>query len=581
MRKVLAALLILCLSASLFAGCGSGSNQSGGGAATQAPAESSSSDSSSSETTKAAETTKEEDEPEVVVVADDEPEIYEEPALMSGTVTISTQSGVGAEEAWTAVANGYMALNPGVNVVVDLKPGDGYPEWLAAMFNSADPVADIVNINLAHQAAAGKDINYYEYINKISPYSGMPWKDQFNFALQGGKDDARGTWNNLSLESVQVRWFYNQEIFDEVGVQAPRTWDEFVEVCEKLDAAGYQALAVPGTFNSFWAMQMGWLVQFYADQVTRDYVNITRAQPGDYCYDPDVDGVWTYNPMDPHNDDAAYLNQNAVRYAKALKDGEIRGDAEGFKFFMNQIARLFPRYAGGDAFFGTEDYNPIFYQWKAAIILDGGWRFSNFMIDMEKLASGEDLTTGSGDDEVVIEGVKPFTLGSFNNPSMSGPEIQAPARTIEVAVGFYGAVKKDKDHDDMVVDFLMYLSSDEGYGKYLTALLENGGGVAGPPLVYGVELPPKYAQLFEGIEFIGNCQKGYGGTLSRGAPGDVQESLRDWYQYTQDFLNGRINVDEWANQHQANIEKYYPVWMSNSKILESDLDNPQNEPSGE
>ena len=164
---------------------------------------------------------------------------------------------------------------------------------------------------------------------------------------------------------------------------------------------------------------------------------------------------------------------------------------------------------------------------------------------------------------------------------MTGPLIQAPARTIEVAVGFYGAVKKDKEHDDLVVDFMMYLSSAEGYGKFLTANLENGGGVNGPPLVYGVELPQKYAVLFEDIEFIGNCQKGHGGALARGAPGDVQESLRDWYQYTQDFFNGRIDVDRWAELHQENVMKYYPVWMSNSRILESDLDNPQNAPSGE
>ena len=506
----------------------------------------------------------------------------------SGTVTINTGAGPGAAEAWQAVADGYMAINPGVDIVIDLKPSDGYAEWIKSMFGSADPETDIVSINMAGPAAVGKDINLMEYVDTISPYSDGPWKEQFNFELQNTVDSARGTWNNLSLESVQVRWFYNKNIFEEVGVEPPKTWEEFIDVCEKIEDAGYQALSVPGDFNSFWSGQMGWLVQFYADQVTRSQINFVRAQDGDYCFDPDIDGIWSYDAKDPHNDDDALVHKNPVRFAAALRKGfdgpgeeAIRADSPGYKTFMTHLSEVFPRFAGNEAFYGTKDAIPMFYQGKAAMYLDGGWRFVSFMNDMEKLSKGEDVTTGSGEDEVIIEGIEPFELGSFNNPTMDGEGVEADVRTIEVAVGFLGAVKKDKEHDDLVVDFLMYLSSKEGYGKYLTAGLDAGASASGPPLVYGVELPEKYAKLFDGLEFIGNCQKGFGQAMSRGAPGDVQESLRDWYQYTQDFFNGTIDVDAWGEKHQANVEKYFLDSLTAMKIQESDLDNPQNEPTGE
>jgi hypothetical protein len=196
---------------------------------------------------------------------------------------------------------------------------------------------------------------------------------------------------------------------------------------------------------------------------------------------------------------------------------------------------------------------------------------------MDKIAAGEDVMSN----DVKIEGVKKFNLGTFNMPSMEGPGIEAPARTIEVAVGFLGAVKKDKAHDDLVVDFLMYYSSKDGFSKYMSSGLEAGWVPNGPSLVYGVELPPEYASMFENLEFIGNVQKGYGVMMARGAPNDVQESLREWYNYTQEFLTDKITVDEWISKHKENVLKYLPESMKAAKISENDLKNPQNEPTGE
>ena len=495
----------------------------------------------------------------------------------SGTVTINTGAGPGAKEAWDAVAAGYMAKNPKVKVVVDLKPSEGYAEWIQGMFGTANPTADIMNINLAGPAAAGKSINFMEYADATSPYSNGPWTEQFNFEMQT-KDLARNEWTALSLESVQVLWCYNKDIFAKVGVEPPKTWDDLAAISEKLMAAGYQPMAMAGDFQSFWSMQMGWLAQIYADQTTRSMLDVYRAQKGDYNYDPDMDGTFKLNIADPFNDDPWKVNQNTVRAFKAVKDGTYKPDSDGMKTIWSSFAKVFPKYAGGKAFFGTKDALPLFYQGKAAMFLDGAWRLAQFKRDMDLVNAGKDVV--AQDATTKIEGIKQFKLGTFNMPNMAGAGIEAPARTIEVAVGFLGAVKKDKAHDDLVADFLMYYSSAEGFGQYMTGGLTAGWTPAGPPLVKGVALSADYADLFKELQFIGNSQKGYGQMLARGAPGDVQQSLRDWYGYSQEFLNSKITVDQWATKHKANVLKYFADSLKASKINPGDLDTPQNAPTG-
>lgn len=498
--------------------------------------------------------------------------------VRKGTITVNVQAQPGAKEAWQAVADAYTAKYPDVKVVVDLKPVEGYGEWVQNIYNTENPTTDIVNINLAGSAAVGKSINYMEYADKDSPYSDGVWTDQFNYQMQV-RDLARGEWTSLSLESVQVIWLYNKQIFEKVGVQPPTTWSELVDVCEKIDKAGYQAISIPGTFDSFWANQMGWLAQIYADQTTRSMINEFRAQKGDYCYDPDVDGIWKYDPADPYNDDSWKVNYNTVRAFKAVKDGAYYVD-DGMKTVWQNFAKIFPKYTGGDAFFGTKDPIPLFYQGKAAMIVDGAWRLVVFKNDMAKVSSGEAVT--SNDEK--IEGIQKFDLGTFNMPSMEGEGIEAPARTIEVANGFIGAIKKDKAHDDLVVDFLMYYSSEEGYTKWLNAGLAAEMVPNGPSLVYNVELPADLKEAYSSLSFVGNSQKGYGQMLARGlagTSGDIQESYRAFYDYSYDFLNGDITVEDWAKKHQENINTYLPTAMETSGVSEKDLENPQNAPTGQ
>ena len=503
----------------------------------------------------------------------------------SGTITISLYAQTGVKEAWTAVAEAYEAINPGVDVVVDLKPEDSYADWVKAMFQSYEnttPEADIVYGNMAGSDRNDKTINFLDYIGEKSPYSDYEdWTEQFAFEMQDY--EAEGTiWDCISISGVQVLWFYNVDIFEKVGVQPPKTWDEFLDVCSKIQEAGYQPLALAGDFNSFWAEQMGWLAQAYADQTTRSQIEIVRAQEGDFCYDPDIDGKFAFDPTDPHNDDEVNVTPNGVRFWKAfVKDGTIRADTEGMKTVWSNFAKMFPKYAGGENFYGTngDGAKTMFFKQDAAIYLSGSWFFGDYLNTMADVKAGNTVKIGADDKAVELTGLTEFGLGTFAMPSMEGPGIEAPARTVEVATGFLSAVKKDPEHDEMVVDFLKFYTSSQGYSAFMDALIANKGVPDGLPLIKGIELEGTLAEMFANIEYIGNCQKGYCVDLARGI-GDNQEALRAWYTYSMDLLNGKITADQWADMHQANQFKYAPEVMAANNISMTDLENPQNEPVG-
>lgn len=140
-KRTIALLLTAMMTVGSLAGCGD--------TPSNADASSQGESSSEEESTEDESTEEESSEPE---------ESSEEAAGTEGgdmTITISTQNTEGEEAGWTAVAAAYMEKHPEVNVVVDLKPSEGYDQWATNVFNNNETTSvDIVNINLAAEAAS-------------------------------------------------------------------------------------------------------------------------------------------------------------------------------------------------------------------------------------------------------------------------------------------------------------------------------------------------------------------------------------------------------------------------------------------
>ncbi|MEV1131809.1 extracellular solute-binding protein [Agromyces sp. NPDC049794] len=62
--------------------------------------------------------------------------------------------------------------------------------------------------------------------------------------IAGAKGKADGKTYAVPLATQTLQMFYNKAIFDEHGLEVPTTWDEFIEVNEKLLAAGVTPMAL-------------------------------------------------------------------------------------------------------------------------------------------------------------------------------------------------------------------------------------------------------------------------------------------------------------------------------------------------
>ena len=60
-----------------------------------------------------------------------------------------------------------------------------------------------------------------------------------------------GSIYSLAADTVVIGYYYNQSIFDEVGIKPAATWDEFNMNCEKLLQAGYTPLGMSTRHNSW------------------------------------------------------------------------------------------------------------------------------------------------------------------------------------------------------------------------------------------------------------------------------------------------------------------------------------------
>lgn len=499
---------------------------------------------------------------------------------LSGTIHINLQGN--NQDVWQQVAAAYMKLHPNVKVIVNLKPAQGYADYISTGFTAGTPPFDLVQINQnAALINAGKFLDFGPYLNQPDPYiGGKPWRDAVNLGAMLATESPANKVYDLNLEQVQVLWFYNKEIFSKVGITSvPTTWSQLLADCARLKKAGYIPLALAGDYDSLWAGNGGWLFRMYADQYTRSLILDERSRPGDYTYET-IDAKWRYDPHDPYNDDANKVTINPLRRLIAIKTSfsdtpaqvkmnRWRDDSLPWQALAQNLHALLATYTAPGWFGINQDtaYS-LFLQQKAAILLEGGSRLTSFDKDLKNLT----LTK-------TRHALKPFTLGVFNNPSMTGPYVEAPVRTISVAIDFYGVPKKSFAQNRLNVDFLMWFTSPQGYATYINASVASPNGrLIGPPIVKNVELPASLRARFAAIKQIGNTEKS--GTSGVGARGldDYQPSVRTWVNLVQQYFSNRISTAQFARAEEQNLQSNWENVLKFDGLRDSDLRTPWKQP---
>ncbi|MCL5995515.1 MAG: ABC transporter substrate-binding protein [Chloroflexi bacterium] len=515
---------------------------------------------------------------------------------LAGEVVVSLQGE--DTQTWQALCDAYVVKNPNAKCQVELKPSEGYQDWIRTQFAGGDPRPSWVNGNVvADLMNAKKFVNLEDYMDKPNPYNeGKKWSESFDQDVMFlSRDAVTGELYHLSLELVKIIWFYNKDIADKIGMETPpQTWDELADWMTKAREAGYIPFSIGGDFQEFWEMRMGWLARMYQDgfYATPEKWELSRCQPDDWCFEKGVDDTfpvanWQENR---HFDDANMVHQNMVRWLNAFREGKIGPKDPEYRALMEEFKKVFtpenlpPGWTGVN---GQSAY-ALFLSGKALFWLDGGWMIGTFEKDINNLRTGKFFTEKEGEPtptpDPSFETIKPFQFGTFDNPKMTAAEALAPwQRTIEWPVGFWSVPKKAQKQNDLEIDFMMFVTSPEGYAIYLQNKMDPNnpkGGLTGPFIVKGVEMPPEMAAKFANLKPIGNTEKSTAGSgYSRGIA-DYQPMVREWVNLAQQYFTGKIDLDTYIAKYDEVLRKP-DLWeglLEHMKLTEDDLQTPEKKP---
>jgi raffinose/stachyose/melibiose transport system substrate-binding protein len=469
-----------------------------------------------------------------------------------------------APEAKQALIDAYQAEQPGVEIIWEdreLEPVD-YTSFLGTQFAAGDIQLDLVSSN--YLPTFRGYLNFDRYRSSTNPYSGNPWDE--DIAWDAGGTNAAGERDLLTTRSVRMGWYYNQNLFAEAGVEPPANWSEFVEVCATLQGAGI----TPIVSNYEWQVPQ-WLSEIHWDQYNINWVEIIRAQPGDWNYDPERDGNFVFDPTNPYLHNT--FTFSVQRFWRAIRDGEIRADTPEVAEIARNMAQVYPQYATGD-FFVIGDPYPTFLQQQAAMMPDGSYTLNTLRQDLESLSPERLEALGIDPTDVST-----FEWGIFQNPSMEGELVKSRSRSVEGGAGEYvSIVDKTQEQTDLVVDFVRFWLSPAGYEPYNTAYAAaEGFSPSGPPRIPGIEDPPEVAALFDLMEPMGSAEYDYYQIWTSGQSGDAttRQDLRGLFQ---SVLEEEITSEEYGQQLQQYFTDNFDRFIELAGLTPEDIDDPARQP---
>ena len=468
-----------------------------------------------------------------------------------GTIVIAIdQSGVAPEAGFKALAAAYKKVEPGVTLKWEsVATAGNYVTWLGTQLAVSNPTPDIVSGNA--QPGYAHYVNMAQYRYTTNPYTGQPWNNAYNWSFSPFFNSL-GQEIMLRTQAVHIEWFYNKAIFRKLHLSPPKTWSQFVADSKVIKAAGVIPVA------AYWPLVAQWMYEVYNYQYNFSRALIVRARPGDWDYSPQIAKGFVYSP---HNVNMTHeMTLNPLRWYKAIEDGQIKFNSPKTVDLVTNLKKIFPTYAE-PAFFTSDINSPetLFLQQKAAMFMWGTFGLSTLAQDIASLKH-------------------PFGWGSFQDPSMTGPLIEAPAQSVESSSGEYlSAINKNQYQTNMDVNFLQFWLHKTGYQAWVNGEVKSGQfSPAGPLLVHGVKLPPAYAKLIKAVKFQGNAENGFTSDDNIGGDPSLQTL---GYLNLEKALTGAITPKAYAVNLQNLWTTHFNQILKYAGLTRQDLVDPARAPT--
>lgn len=183
-------------------------------------------------------------------------------AQQSGYLSFLIDNGpqsVAVAEAWVAA---YTEKNPDVTIDIEVRPGGGEGDNIVKTRLATGAMADVFFYN------SGSLFQAINPVQNLLPVTNEAWQagiqDSFKSVVSAGGE----VYGTPFAPAMGGGIFYNKPIYEELGLDVPKTWDEFMANNEKIKAAG--KTAVIQTYGETWTSQLFVLADFY---------NVLAAEP--------------------------------------------------------------------------------------------------------------------------------------------------------------------------------------------------------------------------------------------------------------------------------------------------------------
>ena len=485
----------------------------------------------------------------------------------NGTININlpTSEYMYEDTALKAVAKAYTDKHPETTINVEQWTSSTYKDKLDSQFaggasvNEEETAPDIVQtLLISNTYLTNKMVDYTPYLVSKNPYAGGAiWKDTLQEEAYPLSLDRSGIYS-LNYTTSQSFFFYNKDLWKQAGLvntdgsdKIPATWDELIAFCAEIESktSVEQAMSLSGATYTTGAMS--WLLNIYTDQYYRSVVQDVHAIAGDYCYDPDIDNTWEYDPTDKNNDAPSNYTLNSLRFYNMIMEDRLSPTDAKYKGMLENFKKLIPTYVQAN-FASDNHYQAFNYFWngESAIVYNTTDFFNTYK---NIFAPGSSFQNK-------------FEVGFFAAPPMTGTGEAAPdtdnVRSVGGAVGYYGVVKKDKAHNDLVMDFMMFWGSREGQDIYNASIKSQEAYLAGASLIKEVDTPEEILPT-KGYEFPGLCHNNpmgqfFGNIVSMNG---AMSAYQQYESFTRSFFSGSYTVKDYTERLQSALKAGIPQYF--------------------
>lgn len=162
------------------------------------------------------------------------------------------QQGVALQQAIDA-----FTASTGIKVDVQFKGRQGIRQGLQAALDAG------TTIDIFDEDVDRVNKNWGSYILDLEDYVAASNYEEtaIQSFMEASREAGGGTLKTIPYQGSVFAWFYNPDIFAEAGIESvPTTWDEFLDCCERIKAAGYYAVT---SDDSYFLSNFGYHVARY------------------------------------------------------------------------------------------------------------------------------------------------------------------------------------------------------------------------------------------------------------------------------------------------------------------------------